>query len=341
MPASPRPARGRRAPAAVALAATLLLLVAGCSSGSGGDASSVPDRGARSAAGSEDGAADGSAAGTSESLAEADPAAAAEREIVTTGSATVVADDPAAAASRLARLVEEAGGRVERRTETAASADSPGTASMTVRLPANRMTGAVEALDKLGTVEDVDVQTEDVTGQGQDLDARIAALTTSTDRLRDLMKTAGTTEDLLQVEQELSTRQADLDALTAQRQRLSDQVAMSTLDVRLVPEPVDAVQSRGGFLGGLSSGWHALVTTLQTIVLVLGVLLPWLVLAAIGYLGFRWLRRRTRPAAEADGGAPHGPQDGPDDGPRDPETPLPPASDQAPDEAPEPVPAGR
>ncbi|MFD6176528.1 MULTISPECIES: DUF4349 domain-containing protein [unclassified Isoptericola] len=342
MPASPRPARGRRAPAAVvALAATLLLLVAGCSSGSGGDASSVPDQGAGSAAGSEDGTADVSAAGASESLAEADPAAAADREIVTTGSATVVADDPAAAASRLARLVEEAGGRVERRTETATTADSPGTASMTVRLPANRMTGAVEALDKLGAVEDVDVQTEDVTGQGQDLDARIAALSTSTDRLRDLMKTAGTTEDLLQVEQELSTRQADLDALTAQRQRLSDQVAMSTLDVQIVPEPLTAAATRGGFVGGLTSGWHALVTTLQTIVLVLGVLLPWLVLAALGYLGFRWLRRRTRPAADAGGSAPHGPHGGPEDGPRDPGAPVPPAPDEAPDDAPEPVPAGR
>ncbi|MFE7408292.1 DUF4349 domain-containing protein [Isoptericola sp. NPDC057559] len=335
MPASPRPDRGRRAPAAVAaLATALLLLVAGCSSGSGDGASSVPDRAA--------GSADESATSASESFAEADPAgAAAEREIVTTGSATVVADEPAAAASKLARLVEEAGGRVERRTETAATNDSPGTASMTVRLPANRMTGAVEALDRLGTVEDVDVQTEDVTGEGQDLDARIAALTTSTDRLRDLMKTAGSTEELLQVEQELTTRQADLDALTTQRQRLSDQVAMSTLDVQIVPEPVNAVQSRGGFLGGLASGWHSLVTTLQTIVLVLGVLLPWLVVAGLGYLGFRWLRRRSRPEAEAGGGAPHGPEGGPDDGPHHPDAPLPAAPDEAPDQSPEPVVAGR
>jgi len=335
MPATPRPDRTRRAPALAALATALLLAVAGCSSSgddSGGASSAVE---ADTAAGAADAAPE---AGSGDALAEGQtPGAAAEREIVTTGSATVVADDPAAAASRLARLVEEAGGRVERRTETAATADSAGSASMTVRLPSDRMTGAVEALDKLGTVEDVDVQSVDVTGEGQDLDARIAALTTSTDRLRELMTTAGSTEDLLQVEQELSERQADLDALTAQRQRLSDQVTMSTLDVEIVPEPVAAAQSRGGFVGGLASGWGALVTTVQTVVLVLGVVLPWLAVAALGYLGYRWVRRRTRPAAEAEGGAPGGSGG---DGPDGPDAPSP-STPTEPDEAPEPVPAGR
>ncbi|MEL7975945.1 DUF4349 domain-containing protein [Isoptericola sp. F-RaC21] len=333
MPATLRRDRTRRAPLLAALAAALVLAVTGCSGdgdASGGGSSSEVE--ADSAGAAED--AGDAASGASLAEGGEEPGAAEAREIVTTGSATVVADDPTAAATRLARLVEQAGGRVESRSETAATDDSPGSASLTVRVPADRMTGAVEALDTLGTVETVDVQSTDVTGEGQDLDARIGALTTSTDRLRDLMKTAGSTEDLLQVEQELSDRQADLDALTAQRQRLSDQVAMSTLDVQIVPEPVAAAQSRGGFLGGLASGWGALVTTVQTVVLVLGVLLPWLALGGLGYLGYRWLRRRTRPEAGADGEASDGPGD---DGTDDPDAPRP----GAPDETPEPVPAGR
>ncbi|MFI2104965.1 DUF4349 domain-containing protein [Isoptericola sp. NPDC019693] len=335
MPATLRLDRTRRAPLLAVLATTLLLVVSACSPGGGdsGVATSAVEADSSGTVADVGGAeqADGGAA-VAESAAE--PGAAAAREIVTTGSATVVADDPSAAATRLARLVEEAGGRVERRSETAATDDAPGSASMTVRVPSDRMTGALEALGTLGTVEDVDVQSTDVTGEGQDLDARIAALTTSTDRLRDLMGSAGSTEDLLRVEQELSDRQADLDALTAQRQRLSDQVAMSTLDVAIVPEPVAAAQSRGGFLGGLAAGWGALVTTVQTVVLILGTLLPWLALGGLGYLGYRWLRRRTRPGAGADGG----PSDGPDDdGPDAPDAPRP----GAPDEAAEPVPAGR
>jgi glycine cleavage system regulatory protein len=341
MPATLRREPARRAPLLAALATALVLAVTGCSSSGdeAGDASSAVE--AESAGSASD---SGGSAAPGEALAGGgeEAGAAAAREIVTTGSATVVADDPAAAATRLARLVEEAGGRVERRSETAATADSPGSASMTVRLPADRMTGAVEALGTLGTVEHVDVQSTDVTGEGQDLDARIAALTTSTDRLRELMSTAGSTEDLLQVEQELSDRQADLDALTAQRQRLSDQVAMSTLDVEIVPEPVAAAQSRGGFLGGLAAGWGALVTTVQTVVLVLGALLPWLALAGAGYLGYRWLRRRTRPSADAGGGSAGGSSDGSDDeGPQGPGAPSPAPLPSEPEDSPEPVPAGR
>lgn len=332
MPAPLRRDRTRRAPVLAALAAALALALAGCSS-DGSDSGGASSEAVADSAGTVADAGGTEAAPSGSSVTEGgeEAGAAAAREIVTTGSATVVADDPAAAATRLARLVEEAGGRVERRSETAATEDSRGSASLTVRLPADRMTGAVEALGKLGTVENVDVDSTDVTGEGQDLDARIAALTTSTDRLRELMKSAGSTEDLLQVEQELSERQADLDALTAQRQRLSDQVAMSTLDVEIVPEPVAAAQSRGGFLGGLSSGWGALVTTVQTVVLVLGVLLPWLVLGGLGYLGYRWLRGRARPGAGDD------PSDGPDDDVDGPDAPRP----VEPDEAPEPVPAGR
>ncbi|GAA1711817.1 hypothetical protein GCM10009809_05050 [Isoptericola hypogeus] len=309
MPTSPRPPQARRVTVLAWLTAALVLVLAACTGSGGGDAGSesFSDSGASVEDTGGEAAADPAAA-----LAEGDEAAASvvDREIITTGHATVVADDPAAAAAELAHLVEEAGGRVERRSETAGTDEDPGSASLTVRLPADRMTSAVEALSGLGEVEDVQVDTEDVTGQAQDLDARIAALTTSTDRLRVLMGDAASTKDLLDVEQELSERQAELDSLTAQRQRLADQVAMSTLVVDLAAEPVAVAESRGGFLGGLASGWDALVTTASTVVLVLGVLLPWLALAALGYLGYRWWRRSreagtpppAEPATETAGG---------------------------------------
>ncbi|WP_166846387.1 DUF4349 domain-containing protein [Isoptericola sp. BMS4] len=314
----------RRTAALAWLTGVLVLALAACSGGgadSGAESSSA-DSGASLSApegGDAGSAGDEAAFGQAEAPSDTDAAAASERQVITTGHATVVTDDPVAAAGELARLVEEAGGRVERRQETRATGDSPASASLTVRVPADRMTSAVEALGTLGEVEDVQLDSEDVTGQAQDLDARIAALRTSTQRLRGLMADASSTADLLEVEQELSERQADLDALTAQRQRLADEVAMSTLDVALVAEPVAAVQSGGGFLGGLSSGWNALVTTAQAVVLVLGVLLPWLGLGLLGYLGYRWVRRSRRsrtdggPGPDDDGGTPGAP-DGPHDG---------------------------
>jgi hypothetical protein len=264
---------------------------------------------------SESGAADGGGdAARSEGFAEGDMAADAagavglaeapeegvDRELITTGNATLAVDDPFDAAEQIADLVEQAGGRIEARDERAATADEPGSASMTLRIPADRVSATLDALDKLGEVRDRHVETVDVTGTAQDLDARIAALRTSTDRLRELMADADRTSDLIEIEAELSTRQAELDSRVSERNRLSDEVAMSTLHVEIVAESSPAAQARpGGFLGGLSAGWSALVTTFNVVVLVLGAIIPWLALAGVVLLIVVAVRReiaKRRPA---------------------------------------------
>jgi hypothetical protein len=171
---------------------------------------------------------------------------------------------------------------------------------MTLRIPADRVSATLDALDKLGEVRDRHVETVDVTGTAQDLDARIAALRTSTDRLRELMADADRTSDLIEIEAELSTRQAELDSRVSERNRLSDEVAMSTLHVEIVAESSPAAQARpGGFLGGLSAGWSALVTTFNVVVLVLGAIIPWLALAGVVLLVVVAVRKeiaKRRPA---------------------------------------------
>jgi hypothetical protein len=225
-------------------------------------------------------------------IAEA-PEEAVDRELITTGNATLAVEDPFEAAEQIADLVEEAGGRVEARDERAATDDEPGSASMTLRIPADRVSATLDALDELGEVRDRHVETVDVTGTAQDLDARIEALRTSTDRLRELMAAADRTSDLIEIERELSTRQAELDSLVSERSRLSDEVAMSTLRVEIVAESSPAAQARpDGFLGGLSAGWGALVNTFNVVVLVLGAITPWLALAGVVLLVVVGVRRQ-------------------------------------------------
>lgn len=286
-----RPSRGR----AVVLGALLALGLAACSGGAG-------DSSAESGAAAPESVADEAVGGdgTSRDLAGA-ASAVTLRELVTTGSATLVVADPIAAAQQLARIVEQVGGRVEQRNEQAGSDDEPGRASMTLRIPADQVTPTIDALDDVGTVSDVTIDTVDVTATAQDLDARIAALETSTDRLRGLMAGAASVSDLLEVERELSTRQAELDSLRAQRENLSDEVAMSTLRVDIVAdaEAVTSQEEEPSFIGGLAAGWEALVSTVQVVVLVVGVLLPWLAVAALAYVVYRVVRTaRQRRAPE-------------------------------------------
>lgn len=278
---------------------TAVLLAAGCSASSGDQASSS---GADAGSGAQaPRAGDGQLGSAVDAAAgPAAEAAAAEREVVTTGTATVVAADPPDAAARIATLTEEAGGRVELREERRATDGAPASAHLTLRLPADTVNRTLDALRGLGEVADVSLTKEDVTATGRDLDARIAALETSTARLMELMAKAADTADLLRVEKELSTRQADLDALKAQRADLSDRVAMSTLDVHVVADQgaVAALAPPAtGFRGGLEAGWHALTATLRVAAVTFGALLPWLLLAGLVLVVWRgavFLVRRRR-----------------------------------------------
>ncbi|MGY1754508.1 DUF4349 domain-containing protein [Blastococcus sp. SYSU D01042] len=258
-------------------------LVVGCS-GSSGPESSGADTG-------------GSAGAVAD---EAAPAADADRQVVTTADASLVVDDPADTAQRISELVEAAGGRVEQRTERAASGDGEGegaSAELTVRVPAAELTGVLADLEELGEVADVSVSRSDVTGQAVDLDARISALQTSVARLQTLLDEAPSTEALLAAEGALSGRQEQLESLQSQRALLADQVELSTLGVHLRTGVVAPPGGPDGFVDALGTGWRALGSAGSAALVVLGVLLPWLGVAAVVTAAVLVpLRRARRPA---------------------------------------------
>jgi len=220
------------------------------------------------------------------------------REVVTTGSLSLVAADPLRAMDEAVRLVEGVGGRVEERTEQAAGEEGAH-GWLTVRVPAAQLTATLDGIKLLGEVTDLSVSSEDVTRQGRDLDARIAALETSTERLVSLLAEADSSEALFAAEDALSERQAELEALQSERAYLSEQVAMSSLHVSVSAERAVQLEA-GGFVGGLSDGWNALVTFTSGLLVVVGVLLPWLavggVLLAVVAVVVRRRRRREAPA---------------------------------------------
>ncbi|QRE82041.1 DUF4349 domain-containing protein [Rhodococcus ruber] len=248
-------------------------------------------------AGGGEGAGDGTAAappqpslsdGTRES-APADAQPTSRKEIVT-GHLVLRAGDPVAAGRQVVTLVEAAGGRVDSVTE------QPGAASvLTVRVPADRLTGTIEDIRGLGDVTSLTTTREDVTLQYTDLEARIAALQSSVDRLRALMASAATTADLIEAENALAQRQSELDGLVAQQRYLADQIELSTLTVEISAE---RRADRDSFVDGVLAGWGALRSALAGSVVALGVALPWVgflaVCAAVVYVVVRLVARRGR-----------------------------------------------
>lgn len=292
--------RTRRVLGGVA-AACLVVVVGGVGlsalTSPGGDATTAAD----SASSAEPGVLAGRSAdagGAAEQEGAAPPAGSEaqdqDRDVVTTGSAVVTVDDPAAAAAALTTWVESQQGRVDQRSETGTDADDG--ATLTVRVPADRLEATLDRLRGLGDVTGLDVVRDDVTAQRVDLDARIRSLRISVERLEGLLDSSADTTDLLATEKALGERQGELESLESQRSALGEQVALSTLTVDLVPRERSERVDPGGFVGGLQSGWNALVSTVNRGVEVVGAVLPWagaaLLLALLWAGGRRVLRRR-------------------------------------------------
>lgn len=224
------------------------------------------------------------------------PAPEVERDIVKTASITLSAGDPVAAADAATRLVSEAKGRVDSRSENAGSSTDRAYVRMVARVPADQLDDVIEDLKALGTPSQVEVQTDDVTARRVDLDARITALQTSVDRLLAIMREAGDPEALVKAEEALSQRQADLDSLRAQRAALGEQIAYSTITLDIRAEQVGGPQRQyNGFFGQVQRGWDTMTSLASNSLMVLGFLLPWLgvlaLVAGAGY-GVSWLLRR-------------------------------------------------
>jgi len=217
------------------------------------------------------------------------------RSVITTGELRLAVDEPAVAASEATRLAEAAGGRVEARTEQPATDGRAASATLTLRIPAERLDAILAAIKHLGDVQSLSLNRQDVTSQVTDVDARIRALQASVDRLGELMAKASSTSDLIEIESALSQRQADLDALLSQKKYLSDQVDLSTMTLWLLQRGTAAAGGPTDFWSGVVAGWNALGTAFAGFVVALGVALPLLVIVLVlGALSWLvvWLVRR-------------------------------------------------
>ncbi|MER5997383.1 DUF4349 domain-containing protein [Nonomuraea angiospora] len=227
-----------------------------------------------------------------------------DRQVIYTGSMTVRAKQVTAAVQQAKQIVTSAGGYLSKE-ETSSASDSEDTAMLEFKVPPEKYAEVLGRLGKdLGKQLSMNQGTQDVTMQMADVNSRLKSAQQSLDSLRTLLKKADTIGQVLQVEREISTREADLESLQAQQKELTTQVAMATLTLRLVgpvTEVQDPEEEPAGFLGGLKAGWKALVSFTKIALTVLGALLPWLIaslplIALVIYLARRnRVRRPTVP----------------------------------------------
>ncbi|WP_336025398.1 DUF4349 domain-containing protein [Halobellus salinisoli] len=158
-----------------------------------------------------------------------------DRAIIRTGTVHVEVDDYESAQTELTSTVESYGGYVSDSRQDRREIDNETwvRGELVLRVPSEDFDAFLNDTRALGEVQSVEVNSRDVTGQLVDIEARLENLRAERDRLRELYDQANTTEDVLAVQRELSDVQGEIERLEARQQSLEDQVAYSTLTVRL------------------------------------------------------------------------------------------------------------
>ena len=218
-----------------------------------------------------------------------------DRSIIKTSSLTIRVKNVEKSITQAQDLATQFEGRVDDSSQykNPGSEDSL-SANLTIRVPSANLEKALEAFKGLGDVESSSISATDVTMQKVDLDARIAALTTSIERFRELITSATNTSDLIAAETALAERQAELDSLTAQLKYLSEQVDMSVIYLALLPNDSFSAIKPIGFLSGLEKGFIALLNAAANLTSILGYFIPWIITILVVVAIFKLISRIRR-----------------------------------------------
>ena len=119
-------------------------------------------------------------------------------------------------------------------------------ASLRVRVPADRLDNAMDALRGLGRVTDEGISSTDVTERLIDNEARLTAWYAQEERLVTLLENAPTVEDIIQIEQRIAQVRSDIEHVEATQRNLTNRVATSLISVHLsLPERFAAEPPHG------------------------------------------------------------------------------------------------
>ena len=106
-------------------------------------------------------------------------------------------------------------------------------ATVRIRVPADRLDSGLDSLRSLGRVTDEGVSSTDVTERLIDNEARLTAWYAQEERLVTLLENAPTVEDIIQIEQRIAEVRSDIEHVEATQRDLTGRVATSLITVNL------------------------------------------------------------------------------------------------------------
>ncbi|HSR82557.1 MAG TPA: DUF4349 domain-containing protein [Streptosporangiaceae bacterium] len=236
--------------------------------------------------------------------------ASAGQSIIYTANLKVRSANVGAVARRVASIVVAAGGYTSDEQLISGTPGKTGeTIDITLKIPVPAYQNVLAQLSSpaLGKQLALQQKASDVTQEVANVNSLVSSDEAAISALRGLLTKAASVSGLLQVQQQISADESDLNSLLAQQRALDHETSYATVTMTLVSPPVHAVvhkkTTQHGFAGGLAAGWRAFKHATAAVLTALGAALPFLVVACVlgglGYLVWRRLLRRRAGPTEA------------------------------------------
>lgn len=210
-----------------------------------------------------------------------------ERMLIRTGNLDMKVKDVKATKAEIEKIVTALNGYIA--SENESNYGDRIQYMQTIRVPTNGFDELIKKVEALGeSTENKNINTQDVTEEFIDVEARLKTKKELEARYLELLKQAKSVADIISIEGQLNQVRAEIESMEGRLKYLKSQVSYSTLTVNYY-EPIGA---EFGFFGkvkeSVGNGWQNLLSFF------IGVINVWpFVLVAIG-LVFWWLRRRRK-----------------------------------------------
>lgn len=177
-------------------------------------------------------------------------------------------------------------------------------AELSIKVPQPALNSTLISISALGEVTDKVMTTEDVTEEFYDSEARLKVLNSKEARLLSLMERAGSIEDIISIENELSKTRSEIEVLSGRLKYLTNATNYSQVNISLEQAVGSAVKTPRGTLGksvqGLINSLNQMIHFGSSLIVGLFIILPWAILLSLLVLLVRFLykKRKSRTSGE-------------------------------------------
>jgi len=253
--------------------------------------SRIGPQGLADASASMDKAGAGAGAGT-------DVPSSTPRRVIYNAQVDLVVESLSEASVQIVQLAKSHGGYVSE-TDTSMRSRSQRTGMWKLRVPVGRFEELLAALGKMGELQRSHLDSQDVSEEYYDLEARISNKQQEETRLKKhLDDSTGKLEDILAVERELTRVRGEVEQLQGRHRFLTNQTDLSTVVVSVIELKDYTPPASPGFVTELKRTFQRsiddLAKTARNVVLAIVAMVPWLIPLLVLYFLLRSLVRLIR-----------------------------------------------